>query len=85
MDIRSVADENYKYGFTSDIDTEYFPKGISEEIIRRISEYKQEPEWLLDFRLEAYRKWQRMKEPTWAHLHYPPINYDDIIYFYFFC
>ena len=81
MDIRSVADENYKYGFTSDIDTEYFPKGISEEIIRRISEYKQEPEWLLDFRLEAYRKWQRMKEPTWAHLHYPPINYDDIIYF----
>ena len=81
MDIRSVADENYKYGFTSDIDTEYFPKGISEEIIRRIPEYKQEPEWLLDFRLEAYRKWQRMKEPTWAHLHYPPINYDDIIYF----
>ena len=81
MDIRSVADENYKYGFTSDIDTEYFPKGISEEIIRRISEYKQEPEWLLDFRLGAYRKWQRMKEPTWAHLHYPPINYDDIIFF----
>ena len=81
MDIRSVADENYKYGFTSDIDTEYFPKGISEEIIRRISEYKREPDWLLDFRLEAFRKWQRMKEPTWAHLHYPPINYDDIIYF----
>ncbi len=81
MDIRSVADENYKYGFTSDIDTEYFPKGISEEIIRRISEYKQEPEWLLEFRLESFRKWRRMKEPTWAHLHYPPINYDDIIYF----
>ena len=81
INIRSVADEDYKYGFTSDIDTEYFPKGISEEIVRKISAYKQEPEWLLEFRLESFRKWRRMKEPTWAHLHYPPINYDDIIYF----
>ena len=79
--IRAVADENYKYGFTTDIDTEYFPKGLNEDIIRKISAYKQEPDWLLEFRLEAYRKWLRMKEPTWAHLHYPPINYDDIIYF----
>ena len=79
--IRAVADENYKYGFTTDIDTEYFPKGLNEGIIRKISAYKQEPDWLLEFRLEAYRKWLRMKEPTWAHLHYPPINYDDIIYF----
>ena len=79
--IRAVADENYKYGFTTDIDTEYFPKGLNEDIIRKISAYKQEPDWLLEFRLEAYRKWLRMKEPTWAHLHYPPINYNDIIYF----
>ena len=79
--IRAVADENYKYGFTTDIDTEYFPKGLNEGIIRKISAYKQEPDWLLEFRLEAYRKWLRMKEPTWAHLHYPPINYNDIIYF----
>ena len=81
INIRSVTDKDYKYGFTTDIDTEYFPKGISEEIIRRISAYKQEPEWLLEFRLESFRKWRRMKEPTWAHLHYPPIRYDDIIYF----
>ena len=81
INIRSVTDKDYKYGFTTDIDTEYFPKGISEEIIRRISAYKQEPEWLLEFRLESFRKWRRMKEPTGAHLHYPPIRYDDIIYF----
>ncbi len=79
--IRAVADESYKYGFTTDIDTEYFPKGLDEEIIRKISAYKQEPDWLLEFRLEAYQKWLRMKEPTWAHLHYPPISYNDIIYF----
>ena len=81
INIRSVADENYKYGFTTDIETEYFPKGINEDIIRRISAYKQEPEWLLEFRLESFRRWIVMKEPTWAHLHYPPISYQDIIYF----
>ena len=81
INIQSVTDEEYKYGFSSDIDTEYFPKGISEDIVRRISAYKQEPGWLLEFRLNAFRKWQQMKEPTWAHLHYPPIDYQDIIYF----
>ena len=79
--IQSVADEDYKYGFTTDIDTDYFPKGINEEIVRKISAYKEEPDWLLQFRLDAFRRWQQMKEPTWAHLHYPPIAYQDIIYF----
>ncbi len=80
-DIKAVAEEEYKYGFSTDIDTEYFPKGINEDIVRRISRYKEEPDWLLEFRLNAFRKWQGMKEPTWAHLHYPPIRYQDIIYF----
>ena len=79
--IREVTNADYKYGFTSDIETEYIPKGISEETVRRISAYKEEPEWLLEFRLNAFRKWQTMKEPTWAHLTYPPIDYQDIIYF----
>ena len=79
--IQSVADEDYKYGFTTDIETDYFPKGINEEIVRKISAYKEEPDWLLQFRLDAFRRWQRMTEPTWAHLHYPPVSYQDIIYF----
>lgn len=79
--IEEVTSEEYKYGFTSDIETEYFPKGINENVIRRISEYREEPEWLLEFRLDAFDKWRKMKEPDWAHLKYPPINYQDIIYF----
>ncbi|MBP7102075.1 MAG: Fe-S cluster assembly protein SufB [Bacteroidales bacterium] len=79
--IQDVTSNEYKYGFVSNIDTDYFPKGISEEIVRKISAFKKEPEWLLDFRLKAYRKWLTMKEPTWAHLKYNPIDYQDIIYF----
>ncbi|HQB19486.1 MAG TPA: Fe-S cluster assembly protein SufB, partial [Bacteroidales bacterium] len=66
---------------TSDIETEYLPKGINEDIIRKISALKNEPEWLLDYRLKSYRKWLTMKEPEWAHLSYPTIDYQDIIYF----
>ncbi|MDD3281488.1 MAG: Fe-S cluster assembly protein SufB [Bacteroidales bacterium] len=79
--IQDVTSNEYKYGFVSNIDTDYFPKGISEEIVRKISAFKNEPEWLLDFRLKAYRKWLTMKEPTWAHLKYNPVDYQDIIYF----
>lgn len=79
--IEEVASSEYKYGFITDIETEYFPKGISEDIVRKISTYKKEPEWLLEFRLQAYRKWLTMKEPEWAHLSYPKIDYQDIIYF----
>ena len=79
--IEKVASSEYKYGFTTDIETEYFPKGISEDIVRKISAYKKEPEWLLEFRLQAYRKWLTMKEPEWAHLSYPKIDYQEVIYF----
>lgn len=71
----------YKYGFTTDIETEVFPKGLNEDIIRRLSAKKEEPEWLLEFRLKAYRHWLTLKEPHWANVHYDPIDYQDIIYY----
>ncbi len=71
----------YKYGFVSDIETETAPKGLNEDIIRFISSKKNEPEWMLEFRLKAYRHWQTMQEPKWAHIAYPPIDYQDIIYY----
>ncbi len=79
--IENIATKDYEYGFDSNIETDYFPKGINEDIVRKISEYKQEPQWLLEFRLNAFRKWQTMKEPNWAHLTIPTIDYQDIIYF----
>ncbi|MFN9621432.1 MAG: Fe-S cluster assembly protein SufB [Cyanobacteriota bacterium] len=71
----------YKYGFVTDIETEKFNKGLDEDVIRRISAIKEEPAFLLDFRLRAYRHWLTMVEPDWASLHYPPINFQDIIYY----
>lgn len=71
----------YKYGFTSDIDTEIIPAGLSEEVIRLISAKKGEPEWLLDFRLKAYRHWLTLEPPTWAHLTIPPIDFQAISYY----
>lgn len=70
--IHEVTGSEYKYGFTSDIDTDIIPVGLSEDVIRLISAKKEEPEWLLEFRLKAYRKWLTMKMPTWAHLDIPP-------------
>lgn len=72
----------YKYGFVSDIDTEFAPKGLNEEIVRFISKKKNEPEWLLEFRLKAFRHWLTMEEPKyWAHLDYPSVNFQDISYY----
>lgn len=71
----------YKYGFVTPIESEVFPKGLSEETIRAISKKKNEPEFLLKFRLRAYEKWQEMKEPNWSNVHYPPINYQEISYY----
>ncbi len=79
--LEEVTQSEYKYGFYTDIEMETAPKGLSEDTIRFISAKKNEPEWLLQFRLEAYRKWLGMTEPTWAHLHHPSINYQDIIYY----
>lgn len=71
----------YKYGFTSDIDTDIIPAGLSEDVIRLISKKKGEPEWLLDFRLQAYRYWLTLEPPTWAHLKIPPIDFQAISYY----
>ena len=79
-DLLDERDE-YKYGFTTDIETEYLPKGIDENIVRTISEMRHEPDWLLDFRIRAFRAWSRMKVPTWGHVKLPEIDFQDIIYF----
>lgn len=79
--IEQVANQEYKYGFVTDIETETAPKGLNEDIIRYISAKKNEPEFLLEFRLKAYKHWLTMKEPEWAHLHHPPIDFQDIIYY----
>lgn len=76
-----AANSEYKYGFTSDIDTEIVPPGLDEDVIRRISAIKQEPEWLLEFRLKAFRYWQTLIPPTWAHLDIPPIDFQAISYY----
>ena len=79
--IEDVTNNDYKYGFVTDIETEFIEKGLNEDIIRHISKVKQEPDWLLEFRLKAYRKFITMKQPDWAHLNIPPIDYQDIIYY----
>jgi Fe-S cluster assembly protein SufB len=79
--INDVTSGEYKYGFYSDIDTEIIPRGLNEDVIRLISAKKNEPDWLLEFRLKSYRHWQTMKMPGWANLRIPQINYQDIIYY----
>ena len=76
--VRQVAAKKYAYGFTTNVQTEIIDKGLSEDVVRLISEKKGEPEWLLDFRLKAFRHWQTMEEPTWGHLKMPQIDYQDI-------
>ncbi len=75
------ANQEYKWGFETDIETHSFAPGLSEEIIGDLSRLKKEPEWLLKWRLKAYRQWLEMEEPSWAFVHYAPINYQDIIYY----
>jgi Fe-S cluster assembly protein SufB len=79
--LEQTVSSDYKYGFVTDIDTDIIPKGIDETIIRLISAKKNEPEWMLDWRLKAYTQWQKMEEPKWPNVTYPPINYQDIIYY----
>ncbi len=76
-----IAQGEYKYGFVTNIEADNAPKGLSEDIVRFISKKKNEPEFMLAYRLKAFRHWQKMKEPTWAHVHYPEINFQDIIYY----
>ena len=79
--INDVTKSDYKYGFVTDIDTHIIPKGLNEEVIRQISALKGEPQWLLDFRLNAFRYWLTCKMPTWAHLDIPDIDYQAISYY----
>lgn len=79
--LNEVTTGDYKYGFVTDIDTEVIHRGLDEETVRIISAKKNEPEWLLEFRLKAFRHWQTLEMPTWPHLNIPPIDYQDIIYY----
>ena len=79
--LQNLVNQPYKHGFVTDIETETVAKGLSEDVIRLISKKKDEPEWLLEFRLAAYRHWLTMEEPSWANVSYPRIDFQDIIYF----
>ncbi len=79
--IEQLATRDYKYGFVTDIESETFPPGLDEDVIRALSAKKEEPEWLLEFRLKAFRAWQGMTEPTWHNVHYDPIDYQAISYY----
>jgi len=79
--VADLAGEKYKYGFFTDIEMDRAPKGLSEEIVRFISAKKNEPEWMLEWRLEAYRRWLEMREPDWARVRYAPIDYQDLYYY----
>ncbi len=79
--IEGISGNEYEHGFVTEVDQEFIPKGLNEDIIRLISSKKEEPGWLLEFRLDAFRKWQKMKIPTWGHLDIPDIDFQDIIYY----
>src|SRR5438046_9971606 len=83
--IQDLANREYKWGFVTEIEEDKFPKGLSEDVIRLISAKKNEPEFMLDWRLKAYRHWTKLEksqaEPKWANVHYPPIDYKKIIYY----
>ena len=79
--VLEITNREYKAGFVTDIESETIPPGLSEDVVRLISAKKGEPEWLLEWRLKAYRHWTTMKEPTWQNVHYPPIDYQSIVYY----
>lgn len=81
MDLNQLADQDYKYGFYTEIEMETLPKGLNEDVIIEISKRKGEPEWMTEWRLKAYRNWLKMEEPHWANVYYPPIDYQDIRYY----
>lgn len=79
--LEEVVNADYKYGFVTDIEQEFAPKGLSEDIVRFISAKKEEPEWMLEWRLKAFREWKKMTEPHWANVHFPKVDFQDIIYY----
>ena len=78
---REMADRKYAYGFSTDVETEVIARGLNEDVIRLISAKKGEPNWMLEFRLKAFRHWQTMKQPSWGHVTLPPIDYQAISYY----
>ncbi|MCR9206214.1 MAG: Fe-S cluster assembly protein SufB, partial [Halobacteriovoraceae bacterium] len=81
MSTEDVFKDDYKYGFYTDIETEEFPKGLNEDIVRLLSKKKNEPEWLLDYRLKAFRHWKTLPLPNWAKLEIPEIDFEDLYYY----
>ena len=79
--IEELANKEYKYGFVTDIEADTLPKGLNEDIIRQLSAKKNEPEFMLEWRLKAYRHWLTMKEPHWANVKYSPVDYQDLSYY----
>src|SRR4030088_855692 len=79
--IEGLVQQEYKYGFITDVEADSAPPGLNEDIVRLISAKKKEPEWMLEWRLKAYRHWLTMEEPTWANIHYSPIDYQSIAYY----
>ena len=79
--IDQFVEQEYKWGFYTDVETDTLPPGLNEDVIRHISAKKEEPEFLLEWRLKAFRQWQKMTEPKWPNVHYPEINFQDIIYY----
>ncbi len=79
--VKTLVNQPYKYGFITDIEKDTLPRGLSEDVIRLISAKKKEPEFMLEFRLRAYRRWLEMAEPAWPHVEYPPIDYQNIVYY----
>ncbi len=81
IDLEKLAEQEYKYGFFTNVEQEIAPRGLNEDTIRLISSKKEEPEWLLEWRLEAYKHWLTMKEPRWANVKFSPIDYQNISYY----
>src|SRR6266704_4468614 len=81
LPLDDITKAEYKAGFVTDIEADTIPAGLNEDVIRLISAKKNEPPFLLEWRLKAYRHWLTMTEPTWPNVHYPPINYQDIVYY----
>ncbi len=79
--MESLVNRRYEHGFVTDIETESFPPGLDENVVRAISARKNEPEFMLEWRLQAYRQWLEMRVPVWAHVHYPKIEFNEISYF----
>ena len=79
--VKQVAEQKYEFGFTTDVHTEVIERGLNEDVVRLISQKKKEPEWMLEFRLKAFRYWQTLKQPTWGHVNLPAIDYQAISYY----